>query len=86
MRRRIAAMVAMVMMVLMMWAPPALTHHDVGHVNSGVGIELGNKSSDCADANKGGDKSIQGMSTLTMAEASSTGEANSTAEVASSPV
>ena len=35
---------------------------------------------------KVGDKSIQGMSTLTMAEASSTGEANSTAEVASSPV
>jgi hypothetical protein len=54
MRRRIAAMVAMVMMVLMMSAPPALAHHDVGHVNSGVGIELGNKSSDGADANKGG--------------------------------
>ena len=53
MRRRIAVMVAMVM-VLMMSAAPALAHHDVGHVNSGVGIDRGNKVSDGLDANKGG--------------------------------
>ena len=48
MRRRIAVMVAMVMMVLMMSAAPALAHHDVDHFNSG------NKANDSLDANQGG--------------------------------
>jgi hypothetical protein len=47
MRRRIAVMVAMVMMV-MMSAAPALAHHDVDHFNSG------NKGSDGADRDQGG--------------------------------
>jgi hypothetical protein len=41
-------MVAMVMMVLMMSAPPALAHHDVGNFNRG------NQPNDGPDANKGG--------------------------------
>ena len=41
MRRRIAAMVAMVMMVLMMAAAPAVAHHDVGHVNNGNKLDDG---------------------------------------------
>ena len=45
-------MVAMVMMLLgVMSAPPALAHHDVGHVNR---AENGNKSDDGLDANEGG--------------------------------
>jgi hypothetical protein len=38
----------MVAMVMMVAAPPALAHHDVGHVNNG------NKISDGPDANQGG--------------------------------
>ncbi len=48
MRRRIAVMVAMVMMVLMMSAPSALAHHDVGHAI------VGHKAEDGLDHNKGG--------------------------------
>jgi hypothetical protein len=48
MRRRIAALVAMAMMVLMMSAAPALAHHDVGHANNG------NQRFDGGDANEGG--------------------------------
>jgi hypothetical protein len=51
MRRRIAAMVAMVMIVLMMSAAPAMAFHNVDHVNRS---ENGNKSDDGLDANKGG--------------------------------
>jgi hypothetical protein len=48
MRRRIAVMVAMVMMVLMMSAAPALAHHDIGHTNNGT------KVNDGADRDQGG--------------------------------
>jgi hypothetical protein len=47
-------MLATVMLLGVMSVSPALAHHDVGHFNSGVGIDLGNKSNDGADANKGG--------------------------------
>jgi hypothetical protein len=47
MRRRIAVMVAMVMMV-MMSAAPAMAHHDVAHFNNG------NSKPDGPDKNRGG--------------------------------
>ncbi len=52
--RRKLTVLLMTVMMLVMSAAPALAHHDVDHFNSGVGIDLGNKANDGADANKGG--------------------------------
>jgi hypothetical protein len=48
MRRRIAVMVAMVLMLGVMSVPPAMAHHDVDHTNAG------HKADDSADRNQGG--------------------------------
>jgi hypothetical protein len=47
-RKKLAVLLATVMMLGAMGVSPALAHHDVGHTN------LGNKEDDGADKNKGG--------------------------------
>jgi hypothetical protein len=47
-RKKLAVLVAAVMMLGVMSAAPALAHHDAGHFNNG------NQAGDGADANEGG--------------------------------
>ncbi len=52
-RKKLAVLLATVMMVVMS-AAPALAHHDVGHVNGGHDTNNGHKLDDGADRDQGG--------------------------------
>jgi hypothetical protein len=46
--RKITVLLAALSMMMVMSVPPAMAHHDVGHVNNG------HKADDSADADEGG--------------------------------